>query len=221
MSPMAVTLTLPPLPARRAPLRVLLGVLALHTVLLGLATQLGVWPDRGPAPVAPAPLMLRLLDSAPPNRARKPTPQALPPRRVLRPPDAPPAAPVRSEPQAITLPAPATAAPEVAQRPTGTANPPAALNLILPRAASAPWRQRSPALDDARANTRVPVNLATLIDQALGGDPYGSISEEHLADGSVRFRRGRQCVIARPNQAQALDPYNSSFSPKPRLLDTC
>ena len=57
--------------------------------------------------------------------------------------------------------------------------------------------------------------------QALGGDPYGPISEEPLADGSIRFRRGGQCVISRPNQAQGLDPYNGSVLPKPRLLDQC
>jgi hypothetical protein len=63
--------------------------------------------------------------------------------------------------------------------------------------------------------------MAALIDQALGGDPRGPISEEPLADGSVRFRRGSQCVISRPNQAQNLDPYNGSVLPKPRLLDKC
>jgi hypothetical protein len=95
------------------------------------------------------------------------------------------------------------------------------LNLALPRAASSAWRQRSPALDDARANTRTRPTMAALIDAALGGDVNGPISEEHLADGSVRFQRGSQCVIARPNRAQNLDPYNSSFLPKPRLIDKC
>ena len=95
------------------------------------------------------------------------------------------------------------------------------MNLALPRAPAADWRLRSPALDDPRANSRAPINMATLIEKVLGGDPSGAVSEEHLADGSVRFRRGGKCVMARPNQAQNIDPFNASVFPKPRLLDRC
>ncbi len=220
----------PRLQDRRVPTAALLGVLALHAALLMLGTRLGVGRDRGPAPASEPPAVLWLLE---PRPAPKPlsrdavpvvekTRQDLELRRA-RAVAPPPAAP--GEPQAITLPAPSADATREAPRAPATASPPApppaALNLALPRAASAAWRQRSPALDDARANTRAPVNMATLIEKALGGDPYGAVSEEHLADGSVRFRRGRQCVVSRPNRAQNIDPFNGSVLPKPRLLDAC
>jgi hypothetical protein len=232
-------LTLPRLPARRVPLTVLLGVLALHAVLLWMAARLGVWPDRvgstGPTPLAPPPFMLWLLDRDAPQpapaaersplaspRRTAPAPTArLPVRPALQ--HQPPAAP--GEPQSITLPLDAATPTPTPSRAAEAASPPgsapAALNLTLPRGATAAWRQRGPALDDARANTRAPGNMATLIAQALGGDPHGAISEEHLADGSVRFKRASQCVIARPNQAQNIDPFNGSVLPKPRLLDRC
>ena len=217
--------TRPTLHTRRAPMPVLLAVLALHLLLLGLAAQLGVWRERGPLAAPSHPLMLWLLDAQAPRQpaTAESTPTA-PPRRSRTPsPETP-----RSETQAITLPAlPADAQAAPANTPDTREVPPAAgtataapLNLALPRAASAPWRQRNPALDDARANTPRRT-METLIAQALGGDPYGAISEEHLADGSVRFRRGSQCVISRPNQAQNIDPYNGSVMPKPRLLDKC
>jgi hypothetical protein len=211
----------------------LLGVLALHAALLMLGTRLGVSRDREPTPANEPPALLWLLEQRPAPKpiSRDAALAVQKPRQDFEPRPAravalPPAAP--GEPQAITLPAPAADATREAQRAPEAASPPApattaptALNLVLPRAASAAWRQRSPALDDARANTRAPVNMATLIDKALGGDPYGAVSEEHLADGSVRFRRGSRCVISRPNQAQNIDPFNGSVLPKPRLLDTC
>lgn len=121
-----------------------------------------------------------------------------------------PARPPVAEPQAITLPPPEPAAP-VASAP---------LNLVLPRAPQAPWRNgRNPALDDPRANTARVRTIEDRIAGVLGGSDQ--ITEEHLADGSVRFRRGPSCVIARPNRAQAIDPFNASVSPKPRLIDSC
>ncbi len=238
--PMFATLAPPRLHARHRWLStpvVLFGVLALHAGLLLVATRLGVWPDRvsarGPLPVAASPLMLWLLDRTAPQPAADPAAQPAAARRNRRdavnpsPASLPPAA--TRDPQAITLPAPSSEnppqtpseAPQRAEPSPPQSAAPAALNLSLPRAASAPWRTPNPVLDDARANTRAPVNMTTLIARALGGDPYGPISEEHLADGSVRLRRGSQCVVARPNQAQNIDPYNGSVLPKPRLLDKC
>jgi hypothetical protein len=230
---------------RRPGAVVLVGVLVLHVLLVVVASRLGVWPDRvnaqAPASRAAAPLMLWLLDSARPApatpataadaaqaRRRRGPAEPMAPEQPIQPGASLPSA-ARGEPQAITLPwspseAPSEAPPappRSAKAASTSGSASAALNLALPRAASAAWRQRSPALDDARANTRAPVNLATLIDKALGGDPYGPTSEEHLADGSVRFRRGSQCVIARPNKAQNIDPFNGSVLPKPRLLDAC
>ena len=211
---------------------VLVGVLVLHAVLLLMAARLGVWHDRvsarEPIPRVGAPLMLRLLDRATPQPATA-ADGAAPQSRVVRRrpagslPALLPATP--GEPQAITppsLPAAMPSAPEPMAQKADTSSPAAAaLNLALPRAASSAWRQRNPALDDARANSGAPVNMATSIARALGGDPYGAVSEEHLADGSVRFRRGGQCVVSRPNQAQKIDPFNGSALPKPRLLDRC
>ncbi|KPF94113.1 hypothetical protein IP87_19845 [beta proteobacterium AAP121] len=97
-----------------------------------------------------------------------------------------------------------------------TAAPP--LNLALPRSASAPWRARNPALDDPRSNTP-PQTLESRIAKALGG--VDGIEEFRLEDGSVRFKRGNSCVIARPNRAGALDPFNASAQIRPRLLDSC
>jgi hypothetical protein len=212
--------------ASKSALPAWLAVLALHGLLFSLIARPGAWRERGPVPPSPPPLMFWLLDRTPPPAATAEA-QAVPPPRARRPPSAPQRVQAPStqpaEPQAITQPAVeapnATAAPSPQTEPSSAS--PAPLNLSLPRGASAAWRQRNPALDDARANSRAPRTLATLVEQALGGDPSGPITEEALADGSVRFRRGSQCVIARPNQAQNLDPFNGSVLPKPRLIDRC
>lgn len=238
--------TLPRRPARRGAVAVPVGVLGLHVLVLAVVLQLGVWPDRGPVPAAARPLVVWLLNGAvapPPPAVRRPVlpiaavPRSTPAPRLPLPgvapaaPAAPPAPTVPGALQAITLPGAAAEALQATPRDrpdpdplADLANGPkttAPLNLALPRAAPAASRQRNPALDDVRANTWAPVNMAALIDKALGGDPDGAISEERLADGSVRFRRGMQCVISRPNQAQNIDPFNGSVLPKPRLLDRC
>ena len=219
--------------SRRRPsksaLPVWVAVLALHLLLFSLASRPGVWRERGPVLPAVPPLMFWLLNRTPPPATAPAAAdvRAAPPPRSPKSPSAPQPAPAPAtgpaEPQAITAPAAAGPSPPAAPPARAESEPaaPAALNLTLPRGASAAWRQRNPALDDARANTRLPRNLATLVDQALGGNPNGPISEEHLADGSIRLRRGSQCVIARPNQAQNLDPFNGSVLPKPRLIDHC
>ena len=40
-------------------------------------------------------------------------------------------------------------------------------------------------------------------------------------DGSVRMKRGKSCVVVRPNRASTLDPFNASTQFRPRLLDRC
>jgi len=130
------------------------------------------------------------------------------------PPSTPPqATPRPAERQAIAL--PPTASPSVAASETRSAAP---LDLSLPRAASAPWRQRNPALDDPRANTARRTLEGSIAAVLGGGD---QITQEQLQDGSIRFRRGSQCVVAHPNRAQQLDSFNSSVLPKPRLMDKC
>lgn len=131
------------------PAWVLVGLL--HLALLLSLWQLPVWADRIGTPARQPPLVLTLWP-----QVREPT-SAPPP--ASKPAPAPRIAPLplRKEPEAITLPSePAVAAPsdtETGPRPerstpgpaTATA-PPAPLNLTLPRGASAPWRQRNPAL---------------------------------------------------------------------------
>jgi hypothetical protein len=227
MPPTAFSLHRPRRPARRTPPLALLGVLALHALLLAGLMRLGLGRDREPVP-ASATQLLWLLDSTPATAARSPAAPVEPVepvaqiRRAAPPLDTRRPEPAPGDLQAISVPVPVPVAVSPAAPTTDTASgAPAPLNLSLPRAASSAWRQRSPAVDDVRANTRTRANMATQIEAALGGDPEGPISEESLVDGSVRFRRGGQCVIARPNRAQNLDPFNSSFSPKARLLDKC
>ncbi len=231
--PGLTTLTLPrpghpKRPTRPASLALL--VLALHALLLAGAWRLQAWQDRGPAAPAQAPLIVWL-----PGAPRPALPAAKPPEQPEQPQAAPaqraPATPPRAlrEPQAITWPASpaepgldAVAQPPVSAAPAvpapAAAGPVPPLNLALPRGASAPWRGRNPALDDPRSNTPPPT-LESRIAKALGG--VDGIQEFRLEDGSVRFKRGNNCVIARPNRAGALDPFNASAQIRPRLLDSC
>ena len=131
-------------------------------------------------------------------------------------------------PQAISLPAPALRTADTPQPPTTPATTgaapalsPAPLNLALPRAASAPWRTRNPVLDDERANSN-PLARQTVearIAAVLGGSDQ--VTEERLDDGRIRLRRGGQCVVAHPNRAERIDPFNSSVLPKLKGLEKC
>ncbi len=206
-------------------------MLALHVALLAGAWRLQAWQDRGVAAPTQAPLIVWLpgapRPAAPAERATEAA-QARPAPRLQALPWRPP-----REPQAITLPA----SPAEAGADAGVTSPPSALsalpaptappaasvpatplNLALPRSASAPWRSRNPALDDPRSNTP-PLTLESRIAKALGG--VDGIQEFRMEDGSVRFKRGNSCVIARPNRAGALDPFNASAQIRPRLLDSC
>lgn len=133
---------------------------------------------------------------------------------------------VAAQPQAITAPpiappAASSAAPtagvvESAALDDGRATAP--LNLELPRGAAAPWRERSPALDEGRA----PGGQQTLearIARALGGSDQ--IIETRLADGSVRLQRGHKCVVARSSLAGETDGFNTSSQMRPRLIRPC
>ena len=201
-------------------------VLALHALAMLGALRLGVWDDRQPPPREQPPLMVWLSEGPPP--ARTVPPEAAPaasPRKARTPRETRDTRepPRRREAQAITLPAaapntPAADAAASAKPHTAPAAKPAPLNLVLPRAASAPWRERNPALDDTRSNSPRPT-LESRIAAALGGSDR--ITEFRLEDGSVRLRRGTACVIARPNRAGALDPFNASSQLRPRLLDPC
>jgi hypothetical protein len=207
-------------PRRRPRAGTAVAVLGLHLVAAGLLLRLGAWRDRGPSSAEQAPLVVTLVQLARPAAApAAPVPVTRASPRVPRKLDPSPASalpqrpPGPAAPQTITLPA-AAAAPAAPPGATTTAP----LNLALPRAASAAWRSRNPALDDPRANS-ARRSLESSIAAALGGGDQ--ITEEHLEDGSIRFRRGSQCVVARPNRAQQIDPFNSSVLPKPRLMEKC
>lgn len=194
---------------------VVAGVLALHALGLAGLLRLGVWRDREPAAVAPVPLTVRLIQALALERPA-PAPAAAPDRAL---PTIP--APRRArDAEAITLPAP-TAAPDplvAAPPPVAAAAPASAsaapLDLILPRAASAPWRARSPALDDPRANS-ARASFEARLQGAMGGD--GRWVEERIDADRVRFRRGDTCIELKRSQAERLDPWNQTNSPKPWL----
>jgi hypothetical protein len=191
-------------------------VLALHVLAAALWLQLGAWRDRRPSAPTQAPLVVMLLPpfvppAAPaPPRTRAPSPRSRPPGapanaaapRALLPPAARTGA---VEAQPITLPSPARAAQarETGHDPT--------LNLALPRAASAPWRQRNPALDDARSNT-APSTLEQRVGDAMGGD--GVWVEEAIDADHRRLRRGNTCVYLQRPRAAQIDP----FTPGNRAL---
>lgn len=203
------------------------AVLAAHALLGAGLWTMQLWQDRHPAPRDPPLLWLSL-----PTGPTRP-----PPPEEPQPPSTRPAATVAprpfprtpAEPQAITatpVPAsePTAALPSSPNTPTARTEPVATaasappLKLDLPRDRQAAWRQRHPGLDDPRANS-TRRSLEASIAAVLGG--VEGLVEERLADGSVRFRRGTACVIARPSRAQALDPFNASVSPKPRPVEPC
>jgi hypothetical protein len=188
-------------------------VLVLHAVLL-----LALPAPRPPAPQA-QPAQPPLVWLLPPRRAEPPpapppAPPALPAPQAAattaprRNPPGPAAA--RTEPQAITLPAPPApavglpAAPATTAPPAASAHPdPApALDLRLPRGASAPWRTRHPALDEPRL-ARERRTLEPAIAAALGGDER--IVEERLDADRVRVRSGSRCVLLKRSRAGQLD----------------
>lgn len=193
----------------------------------GPAQPSWLWLLPAPGPAAPP---------APPAAATAPAPREPPPTGQ---PAAAPAPAQRREPGSITLPAvdepatPAPAAPTAAAPPAPAAAPATAaaaasaasapLRLDLPARSpgqAPPWR--NPALDDPRSNTRAARSgtLEARIAAALGPGE-GPVTEEALADGGRRLRRGSQCVVVRPARAGALDPFNNSVSPKPQTVDAC
>ncbi len=187
----------------------LMGLLHLGLVLI--LWDLPVWADRVSITLN-RPLLWVTVAPPPPEAAADPAaarPRPLP-RPLLQPLPLPQPSPRQPEPQAITLPAVAPspsaaptegATPATASPPAGGA-PPAALNLSLPRGASAPWRQRNPALDDPRSNT-ARLSLEQKLANAMGGD--GSWHEERLDLDTVRWRRGNECILATRSRAGQLE----------------
>jgi hypothetical protein len=88
------------------------------------------------------------------------------------------------------------------------------LNLALPTGASAPWRQRNPVLDDMRGRS-ARASFESQLVGAMGGD--GRWAEERIDNDRIRFRRGNTCVDMERSRSERIDPFNSSYSPKPWL----
>ena len=222
--------------AHRGRLPVMGVVAILHVLAMVTMLNLRGWPERdGPAGPVPALMVSLLAELRAPDRTpqtpsreaaalRRWSPPA--PRRIPEVQDFPPepspgsgrsldsdrpaAAPVTRTPlePAITTPPPPTA-------PAASAP----LNLALPVSPSAPWRQRHPARDDPRSNS-VPRTLESRLAAAMAGSE-GRTTQEVLADGSLRLRRGADCVVAHPNRAESLEPFNASVLPKPRMVQRC
>jgi hypothetical protein len=223
---------MPALPQRPAPrLRALAAVGLAHLALLMALGTARVWPDRDRA-TQPVPLWLRWVEPEPgpgaapaPDRKRErtaATPARPAPPRPVRGPERARAA---AEPAAITaLPAAPPGSAAAAGAPVsapGDASPApratAPLQLDLPRAASAP--RRNPALDDPRANTPK-ASFESRLNDAMGG--VGErVVEERLSDGTLRLKRGTQCVLVHPSRAAGIDPFNEAYSPKARGVEKC
>lgn len=190
-----------PAAASRRRLLPALVVLAAHALLLALWLQ-----TRRPLPAAEAEAVawLRLLEPAAPAvgpaepgepaRTRPRTARATV-RRAMAPPavTASPAVPLAAEP-------PAAAAA------SGAA--PATLDLTLPRQPHAPWRERNPALDDPRSNTRPPAAVEARIAAALGD---GRWHVERLDHDRVRYRHGSLCIIATRSRAGQIELAGGAF----------
>lgn len=213
----------------------LLAMVALHGLLLA-AWWWRPAPLRDPFPasappspaVEQAPVLWLLRPGQPPLLpAPPPAPAATGAAAPRKPPAAQAAARPRAEPQAITLPAPAADLPAAplaqAEAPASSplaepADRPAPLNLDLPRQAPGVRAgQRNPALQQ---DSGLASSVEARIERLLGGHD-GPLTEERMADGSTRFRRGKGCVIVRPSRSAGLDPFNQAVSPTPRAVDSC
>lgn len=192
----------------------LLGLVAgLHLALL-LAWRGSAPPVRAPAPAkqtiqvvmlpAPPAPPTQTLEPAAPSSPSPPVP-APPPRyrAVASPrPVAVPGAPVDAATPAIGAASPATDA-------TPAPSPaPAPLNLELPRSARGTAPSPSPsligrALNDPRANTP-----RLSFEKRMSADFDQAVTVETLADGTKRYRRGAECVLAHPSRAGQLDPFD-------------
>ena len=198
-------------------------VLAAHLAALLLVGQALTPHQRGGTAAAPRPLWLRLLQepdraaAAPPPREVSPPMSAepRPGRRVSATPQAPaPAAAVPSA-EAIT---PPPAEPPIATR---TPEPPASAPLDL-RVAPSRQQARPPAAalarEDPRANTSR-LGSEQRLSRTLGTDL--TLRESVDPNGTRTFRRGADCVVARPARESQLNPFNQSMQPTPRLVDKC
>lgn len=216
-----------PLPPRRPPAPKALPwlVLAAHLLGLMLVGQALRPQARGDGSAVPRPLWLRLLPE--PGRPAPPAPR---PARPTAPP------PAFAEPRATrpdtAAPRPATTAPAPpaeaitpppAEPPTAarTPEPPSSspLDLRLPPAQrQAPPPAAAMAREDPRANS-ARLGGEERMARTLGTDL--TLRESVDPDGTRTFRRGRDCVVARPARESQLNPFNQGTRPTPRLVEKC
>lgn len=189
-------------PARGRRGRGLALALAAHGLLIAGLLKLAPPAERLAAPATAPVVWLRLLlePAATPPRDAAPSLQARPSARP---------APTLQAPAATALPAAGAVAP------TPRPAEPAPLQLTLPRGPAARV-ERSPALDDPRANTQR-LSLEARIAKTLEKD----WTEELLPDGSRRYRRGFDCIIVKDSQATVLDPFNNASRMAPKLVGSC
>jgi hypothetical protein len=220
---------MPPMLQRRvqAPRALPWLVLAAHLLVLLLVGH-ALRPRERESAAAARPLWLRLLPEPCPPAAGPPptpsTPPTRPPRAAAEPPrrgEAPrahsaapaPAAEPRTE--AITLPAPD--APAAAPPPQPPASTPLDLRLA-PALRSAPPPAAALARDDPRANT-ARIGSEDRMARTLGTDLTARESAD--PDGTRHFRRGRDCMVARPARESQINPFDQGARPTPRLVEKC
>lgn len=204
----------------RAPRAVPWLVLAAHLLALLLISQALRPRERASTPTPPRPLWLRLLPDEPARPgAEAPRPLPTRPAATAGPVPARPAHPqpaaAAAIPEAITL--PAAEAPATANAP----EPPASAPLDLrppPALRHAPPPPAALARDDPRANTSR-IGSEDRMARTLGTDL--TLRESVTPDGTRYFRRGRDCVVARPAREGQLNPFNQSTRPTPRLVEKC
>jgi hypothetical protein len=199
-------------------------VLAAHVLVLLLVGH-ALRPRERDAATAARPLWLRLLpETSPPAADPARTAPARPPRPAARPPY--PSVPPRAEPaapaaapgpraDAITLPAPE--APAAAPPPQPPASTPLDLRLAPPLR-HAPPPAAALARDDPRANSSR-IGSEDRMARTLGTDL--TLRESVDPDGTRTFRRGRDCVVARPARDSQINPFDQGSRPTPRLVEKC
>ncbi|MEW5967338.1 MAG: energy transducer TonB [Pseudomonadota bacterium] len=155
-------------PPFRAP-GVLIGVIAMHVLILGLIL---VAPRTPPAPVLPSPIHVRLIETT----AEPPEPVTAPPPPVVTPP--------RPQPARASSP-PVTAAPSAASQSVADPVPaPRPTEPVAPAAAPAPVAQPQPA--PAPPPVVQPRFDAAYLDNPR--PPYPSVSRRLGEEGEVRLR---------------------------------
>lgn len=211
--------------SRRRGWMALLCVLALHLVFLALLSRPTALRQAPPMPVSVTMRLFPLAEPPPerptpreraePDKSRQPaaiTQAIVPPARTRVP--AKPGAlgdPGATAATAAITPAHAAPPPEMP-----ASQPPRPLDLTLPRGISQRPDARNPAVDDPLANTArltPEERMARAFDQRE--------TEERLGDGSVRLRRGADCVIVTPARTSQLFPTDPSAARVPGTAHGC